>query len=133
MDENDRKRDDDFDVHYFQYCRNLEGNLVPVGVARQNGRSVPRFPSTVTEPYLLPDDEETPDYLELVEEVCQSLNEKERRRWLLAIRDGRSNSEIAEMESVSRPAIIDCFRRAALKNPYVQIWLNHKKNNNQHE
>jgi len=132
MNENDFKKDD-FDVSFFRYCRDHQGKLVPVDVARHNGRRVPRFPRTITEPYFLPDDEETPDYLELVEELCQNLSEKERRRFLLAIRDDRSISEIAEIEGVSRPAIIDCVHRAAKKCPYVQIWLDHKKRTNQHE
>jgi hypothetical protein len=87
----------------------------------------------VGEPYLLPDDPETPDYEELVEEICQGLNQKGRQRWLLAIRDKRTITEIAGMEQVSRQAIIDCFRRMAGKNAYVAIWLAHKTRVNQHE
>jgi DNA-directed RNA polymerase specialized sigma24 family protein len=99
---------------------------------RRNGRAIPRFPPDIGEIYLLPEDGESPDFAELVEEVCQSLNDLERRRWLLAIRDGRSISEIAEMEGVSRQAIIDCFHRMARKNAYVRIWLQNKNNKNQH-
>jgi predicted DNA-binding protein YlxM (UPF0122 family) len=131
MNEKDPK--DEFGTTYFRYCRDHQGNLVPVDLARQNGRLVPMFPPTITEPYLLADDEETPDYIELLEEVCQCLNEKERRRWLLAIRDARNITEIAQAEAVSRPAIIDCFHRMAKKNPYVRIWLDYKKRRNQHE
>jgi hypothetical protein len=51
---------------------------------------------------LLPAADDTPDYIELVEELCQRLTGKERRRWLLAIRDNRSNVEIAKMEGLKR-------------------------------
>src|ERR1039457_5091910 len=124
---------DDFDTSYYRYCRDHRGNLVPVDVARRNGRLVPRFSPDITEPYLLPDNEHGPDYEELVEELCQNLHDKERRRWLLAIRDDRNITEIAQSEAVSRQAIIDCFRRMANKNPYVRIWLDYKKRRNQHE
>ena len=123
---------DSDETSYFRYCRRIDGTLEPVDVARRNGRLVPQFSPTVTEPYLLPEDEETPDYLELVEEVCQSLNDKERRRWLLAIREALSISEIAQMEAVSRQAIIDGFHRMGRRNPYVRIWLDHKNKINQH-
>jgi hypothetical protein len=127
------ERDDDKSVNYYHYCRDHHGNMVPTGTARRNGRAVPVFPRDVTEPYWLPADESTPDYYELVEELCQNLNSKESRRWLLAIRDDRNNSEIAEAEGVTRQAIIDGFHRMAVKNPYVAIWLDHKHRRNQHE
>jgi hypothetical protein len=122
----------DLEVSYFHYCRDHQGNPVPVDMAKQNGRLVPRFPQAITEPYLLPEDEETPDYVELVEEVCQNLTGKERRRWLLAIRDKQSITDIAATDCVTRQAIIDSFRRMARRNPYVRIWLDHKNRTNQH-
>jgi hypothetical protein len=122
----------DLEVTYFRYCRDAHGNLVPVDVVRHNGRVVPRFPQDIGELYFAQEDSESPDYAELVEEVCQSLNDLERRRWLLAVRDDRKISEIAVMEAVSRQAIIDCFHRMARKNPYVAIWLKNKNNRNQH-
>lgn len=126
------KNSNDFDVLYYRYCRDANGNLVPLDVARRNGRAVPRFPPDIGELYLLPEDKETPDYIELVEEICQCLNDVERRRWLLAVRDQISISAIATMEDVSRQAILDCFRRMALKNAYVRIWLRNKNTRNQH-
>ena len=123
---------DDLEVTYFRYCRDVNGKLVPVGVVRRNRRAVPRFPQDMAEMYFVPEDPDSPDYAELVEEVCQGLNDLERRRWLLAIRDDRLISEIAVMEAVSRQAIIDCFHRMARKNPYVRIYLKNKHNRNQH-
>jgi len=133
MSERQSKNDLASEVTYYQYCRDLHGNLVAVDIARQNGRLVPRFPRDTAEPYYLPGDPETPDYLELVEEVCQNLTGTERRRFLLAIRDNQSISNIAATDGVSRQAVIDCFRRAAKRCPYVEIWLRHKKKKNQHE
>jgi hypothetical protein len=124
--------DNDFEVTYFRYCRDANGNLVPVDVVRRNGRVVPRFPPEVRENYMLPEDTDSADYIELLEEVCQCLNDLEKRRWLLAIRDWQTNSEIAAMEGVTRQAIIDSFHRMALKNPYVRIWLANKNKRNQH-
>jgi hypothetical protein len=127
------KDDSDFEVTYYRYCRDIHGNLVPIDMVRRGGRAVPRFPRDITDAYWLPQDSNSPDYAELLEEVCQCLNEIERRRWLLAISDGQSISVIAEMQGVSRQAIIDCFHRMAIKNPYVAIWLRYKNNRNQHE
>lgn len=129
---NDERRID-FEATYFRYCRDALGNLVALDVARQNGRLVPRFPREITEPYYFPADAEAPDYLELVEEICQNLNGTERRRFLLATRDDQSISAIAAMEGVSRQAVIDCLHRAAKKSQYVEIWLRRKKKRNQHE
>lgn len=130
-----RENSNDFDTSYFRYCRDHQGRMVSVDVARRNGRLVPRFSPEITEPCLnsLPDDEGGPDYRELVEELCQNLNDKERRRWLLAIRDGRNITEIAQAEGVSRPAVIESFHRASKKNTYIQIWLDHKRKRNQYE
>ncbi len=83
----DTRGDRDFETTFYRYCRDAKGNLVPVDVVRRNGRVIPRFPQDIDEIYLLPDDAESADYAELLEEVCQSLNELEQRRWLLAIRD----------------------------------------------
>ena len=128
----DTKRDTCIDTIFYRYCRDANGKLVPVDVVRRNGRVVPRFPKEIDEIYLLPEDSESPDYAELLEEVCQSLNELEKHRWLLAIRDQRSISEIASTGGVSRQAIIDGFHRMARKNPYVRIWLGNKNAKNQH-
>jgi len=118
---------------YYRYVRALDGQLVPIDTVKQNGKVIPLFPREVVDPYYLPGDAESPDYRELVEEVCQRLNQLERRRWLLAIRDWRSITQIAEIEGRSRQAIIDCFRRMARKNPYVGIWRQNKNQKNQYE
>jgi len=125
-------RQEDWETVCYRYCRDLNGHLVPIDVFKHNGRLVPRFPQDAGEVYLLPEDRESPDYGELVEEICQNLNALEKRRWLLAIHDGRTISQIARMEDVSRQAIICCFRRMTLKNPYVRLWLRNKKNTNQY-
>jgi hypothetical protein len=65
---------DDADVTYYHYCRDHNGNLVPVDLAKRGRRIVPVFPREISEPYWLPEEESTPDYYELVEEVCQNLN-----------------------------------------------------------
>jgi len=116
-------RQEDWETVCYRYCRDLNGHLVPIDVFKHNGRLVPRFPQDAGEVYLLPEDRESPDYGELVEEICQNLN---------ALENGRSISQIARMEDVSRQAIICCFRRMTLKNPYVRLWLRNKKNTNQY-
>ncbi len=114
---------DDYEpeVSCYHYCRGHDGRLIDVDVARQNGRIVPRFPLSITEPALPQDDEESEEYQELVEEVCQNLNEVERRTWL-RILDGRSILDIAQEEHVSRPAVYDRVRRMVRKNDYCAIW-----------
>jgi hypothetical protein len=128
-----RKAKEEFETLMFRHCRDHRGNVIPIDIGRRNGITVPQIPRSLSEPYLLPEDPETPDYEELVEELCQNLNAIERRRWLLAIRDKQSNTEIAATEGVTRQAIIDCFRRMAKRNPYVEIWLAYKNRRNQHE
>jgi len=76
---------------------------------------------------LLPTDDTSPDYPELVEEVCQNLNRTERRRWLLAIRGKRTVPEIAELEGITHHGIMASFNRIARKNPYAHIWLRDTK------
>jgi DNA-directed RNA polymerase specialized sigma24 family protein len=123
----------DLETTYYRYCRDQSGKLVSIDLARENGRLVPRFPREITEPGFISSEEESAEFVELVEEVSQGLNELERRRWLLATVNEQSISEIAKTEKVSRSAIIDSFRRMARKNDYVAIWLRNKKQRNQYE
>ena len=123
---------DDFDseTSYFRYVRRLDGRLESVDLARRNGRLLPRFHPSVTEPETQ-DREESAEYRELVEEVSQELNEIERATWL-KILDERSILEIAEEDGVSRAAIYDRIRRMVKKNDYVAIWWRLKNKVNQH-
>jgi DNA-directed RNA polymerase specialized sigma24 family protein len=123
----------DFETTYYRYCRDQSGRLVSIDVARENGRLVPRFPRQITEPSFVSSETDSEEFVELVEEVSQGLNELERRRWLLATVNEQSISEIARTEKVSRTAIIDSFRRMARRNDYVAIWLKNKKRRNQYE
>ncbi len=131
---------DDFlsEVSYFRYCRKIDGTLEPVDVAKRNGRLVPRFHPSITEPELQIDPEESPEYRELVEEVTQNLNSVERRTWLRLL-DGVSILDIAAEDGVSRAAIYERIRGNSrghagmiAKNSYVAIWWRLKNKTNQH-
>ena len=115
---------------YFRYCRRIDGSLEPVDNIRQNGRRVPRFAPSITD---LPVDThlESADYLELVEEVTENLNELERHTWL-RILDKQSILDIAAEDGVSRAAIYDRIRRMVAKNQYCAIWWRLKNKVNQH-
>lgn len=115
---------------FFRYCRDHNGKLVPLDVARRNKCLVPRFHPSITDPHSPQDAEESSEYQELVEEVSQNLNPVERRTWL-KILDGQSIREIAKEEGVSRQAIYDRIRRMVKKNQYCAIWWRiHNKGNN---
>jgi len=123
---------DEYEVSYFRYCHSLIGALEPIDVARRNGRLVPCFPqSLIAGP---PGDtaaEESAEYRQLVEEVCQNLNKIERRTWL-RILEGRPILDVAIEEHVSRTAIYDRIRRMVEKNAYCAIWWQLKNKVNQH-
>ena len=119
------------ETSYFRRCRRLDGGIEEVDVARRNRRRVPRFHPSITE---APEAqaEESAEYRELVDEVCENLNETERRTWLRII-DGRSILDVAEEEGVSRPAVYDRLRRMVKKNRYVAIWWRLKNKTNQYQ
>jgi len=128
----DFKQDDfESETSYFRYVRLLDGRLEPVDLARRNGRAVPRFHPSVTEPQADPPGEDSAEYQELVTEVSQDLTEIERCTWM-KILDERSIHEIAEEEGVSRAAVYDRIRRMVKKNDYVAIWWRLKNKVNQH-
>jgi hypothetical protein len=118
---------------YYRYVRALDGQLVPVDVVKRNGRLVPRFPPEAVEPSDLCADSEPPFDLERLDRYCSHLNEMERRRFLLAGCDGKSISDIARTEGVTRQAVIDSFHRMADKNGYVNLFLESKNKKNQYE
>jgi hypothetical protein len=110
---------------HFRYCRDLDGRLVAIDVARQNGRLVPRFSPNQFEPI---QDDTNSDLDELIFEICQNLTATERRTWLQLV-DGVSILDVAAAEGVSRTAIYERIRGSSkghggmiAKNPYVAIW-----------
>jgi len=119
MHEEDRQVNWDSEVSYFRYCRDHSGNLVPVDLARRNGRLVPRFPPSMTEP-ATPDEGESDEYGELVAEVTQKLTPVQSRTFL-RLADGASILEIAKEENVSRAAIYDRIKRMIRRNAYCAI------------
>lgn len=124
----------DYETTYFRYVRKLDGSLEPVDLARRNGRLVPRFHPSVTEPEGRSADAETSDFQELVEEVSQNLTETERRTWL-RILDGRSILDIAEEDGVSRAAVYCRIHHMIAHNPYCAISAVHgalRQKTNQH-
>ena len=133
MGENDAKHDDDFDVSYFRYCRDHNGNLVPVDFARRGPRRVPYFPPSMMEPVPPATEGDSADYVETVEVVTYDLTPTERRCFLRVTEDGLSIAELAREECVSRPAIYFRFRRMRAKNVFVQAWWARKNHRNQHE
>jgi hypothetical protein len=117
---------------YFRYCRTFDGRLEPVDLARRNGRLVPRFHPSVLIPTERPDDpEQSGEYLDLLDEVCQNLTGLERQTWLKLL-DQQPILEIARDAGVSRAAIYDRIRRMVNKNPYCAIWWRIKNKINQH-
>lgn len=116
----------------FHQCRRVNGAVEPVNLIRRNRHPELQFPPDIVEFPLYTEAEETLEYRELVDEVCQNLNEIERRTWLKII-DGRSILDIAAEEGVSRPAIYDRIKRMVEKNEYCAIWWRLKNKVNQHK
>ena len=73
----------------FHRYRRIDGAVEPVNLIRRNGRPEIHFPPGIVEFPLYTEAEENPEYRELVDEVCQNLNEIERRTWMKII-DGKS-------------------------------------------
>ncbi len=73
----------------FQQYRHIDGAVESVNLVRRNRRPELQFPPAIVEFPLYLEAEESPEYRELVDEVCQNLNEIERRTWMKII-DGRS-------------------------------------------
>lgn len=116
----------------FHRYRRIDGAVEPVNLIRRNGRPEIHFPPGIVEFPLYTEAEENPEYRELVDEVCQNLNEIERRTWMKII-DGKSILDIAAEEAVSRPAIYDRIKRMVEKNEYCAIWWRLKNKVNQHK
>ena len=116
----------------FHQYRRIDGAVEPVNLIRRNGRPEIQFHPAIVEFPLYTEAEENPEYRELVDEVCQNLNEIERRTWLKII-DGKSILDIASEEGVSRPAIYDRIKRMVEKNEYCAIWWRLKNKVNQHK
>jgi hypothetical protein len=117
---------------YFHQYRRIDGAVEPVNLVRRNRRTEIQFPPAVTEFPLFSEAEENPEYRELVDEVCENLNDIERRTWLRII-DGRSISDVAEEDEVSRQAIYCRLQSMVRKNRYVAIWWRLKNKTNQHK
>lgn len=119
-------------VKFERYCR-LDGSIAPAEIIRRNGYPEMQFPAAAVEFPVHYVGDETAEYKELLDEICQNLNEIERRTWLKII-DGRSILDIAADEEVARAAIYDRIRRMVKKNDYCAIWWRLKKNKlNQHK
>jgi hypothetical protein len=116
----------------FQQYRRIDGAVQPVGLIRRNRRPTLQFPPAIVDFPVYAEAEETPEYGELVDEVCQNLNDIERQTWLRII-DGRSILGIAAEEGVSRAAIYDRIKRMVEKNSYCAIWWRLKNKVNQHK
>ena len=119
MDDEDRRTSWEAEVTYFRYCRDHSGNLVPVDLARRNGRLVPRFPPSMTAA-AAPEEGESDEYGELVAEVTEKLTPVQSRTFL-RLADGASILEIAKEENVSRAAIYDRIKRMIRRNAYCAI------------
>jgi len=112
---------------YFRYCRNLEGDLEPIDIARQNGRPVPRFDQHLMSPGSEPAEDRS-NWNELVEEVSINLTPIERRTWMRLL-DGRTVLEVDDEDGVTRTAVYERIRGNGKgqggmirKNDYVAIW-----------
>lgn len=122
----------DNEAFQFHQYRRIDGAVEPVNLIRRNGHPEIQFPPAIVEFPLYAEAEESPEYSELVDEVCQNLNEIERRTWMRII-DGRSIFDIASEEHVTRPAIYDRIKRMVEKNSYCAIWWRLKNKVNQHK
>jgi hypothetical protein len=122
----------DNEAFQFHQYRRIDGAVEPVNLIRRNGRPGLQFPPAIVEFPLYLDAEESPEYRELVDEVCQNLNEIERRTWMKII-DGKSILDIASEEAVSRAAVYDRIKRMVEKNEYCAIWWRLKNKVNQHK
>jgi DNA-binding CsgD family transcriptional regulator len=120
------------ETNQFPQYHRIDGAVETVSLIRRNRRPELQFPPAVIEFPLYLEAEETPEYRELVDEVCQNLSETERRTWLRII-DGRSILDIAREEGVSRQAIYDRIKRMVEKNEYCAIWWRLKNKTNQHQ
>jgi len=102
------KSDDSFEseINYFRYCRGLDGKLEPVGIAKRNGRRVPYFHPSMTEPISKRDGDATEADREFAGQsrFFVNLNPVERETWR-KILSARSIASIAKEEGISRAAI----------------------------
>ncbi len=124
----------DYEVNYYHYARDHSGKLVPVGEVRRNQRTVPHFVSTITEPTIDEDSEDSPDHHELVEEITRGLTPVERHT-LLRLASGRTIQGIAEEDGVARQAVYCRIAAMARKNTYCAIAAVYgvlRKKTNQH-
>jgi DNA-directed RNA polymerase specialized sigma24 family protein len=136
MSKNGRENEEDRDhaaseTKTFQSCRKHDGSIEPVNLIGRNGIQVPQFHPSVTEPAEKPREEESAEYLELVEEVCHNLTPIQRATWLKLI-DGRSILDIAAEERIARAAIYDRIHRMVGRNSYCALWWRIKRKKNQH-
>lgn len=120
------------EVLQFHQYRRIDGAIEPVDLIRHNRRREIQFPTDIVEYPLFVEAEQSDEYKELLDEVCQNLNEIERRTWLRII-DGGSILDIAAEEGVTRPAIYDRIKRMVEKNSYCAIWWRLKNKVNQHK
>ena len=121
----------DDETTYFRRCRDITGQIEPVGVFLRNGKPAPSFSPHLTEPDRHPRSREL---RELLRELMYGLNRKERRTWLLLLL-GVSVIDIAQRERVSRAAIYERIRGNSKgqggmirKNDYVHIWWRDQRN-----
>jgi hypothetical protein len=121
----------DNETSKFHRYRRIDGAIEPVNLIRRNRIPEMQFPPAGFEFPLYIEAEESPEYKELLDEVCQNLNYVERRTWLKII-DGRSILEIADEEGVRRQAIYSRIKGMVRKNDYCAIWWRLKKKVNQH-
>jgi len=125
MDDKDRKDKVEFDASYFRYCRRLDGALEPVDTVRRNGRLVPRFHPSLTEPEPL--DPQPPEIWEK-KKFFINLSPVERQTWRKLLR-GQPITAIAEQEGITRAAVYERIRGNSkqqggmiAKNFWVLLW-----------
>jgi len=94
------------EVSYFRYCRRLDGKLEPVDVAKRNGRRVPYFHPSMTEPASNQNGDEPDAGKDFASQsrFFVNLNPVERETWR-KILSAQSIASIAKEEGVSRAAI----------------------------
>jgi len=121
---------------YFRYARRLDGRLESIDTDRHNGRLVPRFDPSWTQPDT--GEELNTELEELIAVLSYNLTTLERKTWLKLL-EGQSVEVIADAESVSRAAVYERIRGNSRgqggmvkKNDYVRLWWERRQKELRH-
>lgn len=120
----------DLDVTRLHSCSDLSGRPRELAIGKRNGRAVALLDSSLTT--FMPEQDSRVEALnaqKLFRQLCYGLNITELRTWRKLLWEGKSISEVATEERVSRAAIYARIRGSSkghggmiAKNDFVALW-----------